>query len=274
MSLATLTQVFPERALRTTPRTNILGVHLSAINIDDALRRSDELIRSDGHGYICAADVHSITEALSDPVHRDILNSSFLTTPDGMPLVWIGRLQGHKRMRRVYGPDFLIEMCRLSVGRGYRHFFYGGNPGIVERLSARLRNLFPGLHIVGTYTPPFRPLTAGEELRLFQLVERVKPDVIWVGLGSPKQERFMAQYCEKLDCRLMVGVGAAFDFHSGAKKEAPRWLQNAGLQWLHRLMQEPRRLGRRYLACIPIFLWNVGLQSTGLRRFHHGAQST
>jgi N-acetylglucosaminyldiphosphoundecaprenol N-acetyl-beta-D-mannosaminyltransferase len=273
MGCTTLTGVLPEAALRSTLRTNILGVNVSVINMSDAIRRSDELIRSDGKGYICATDVHSVTETLSDPELRKILNKSFLTTPDGMPLVWIGRLQGHKRMRRVYGPDFLIEMCRLSVDQRYRHFFYGGKPGIAERLSARLKSLFPGLNIVGTYTPPFRSLTTGEERRLFRLVERAKPDVIWVGLGSPKQERFMAHYYEKLECRLMVGVGAAFDFHSGAVKEAPRWLQYAGLQWLHRLMQEPQRLGRRYLTCIPIFLWKVGLQFVGWSGLRHEAGS-
>jgi N-acetylglucosaminyldiphosphoundecaprenol N-acetyl-beta-D-mannosaminyltransferase len=269
MSCATLTSALSGTVMRTTLRTSILGVNVSVINMDDAICRSDELIRSDGKGYICVTDVHSVVEALSDPAFREILNGSFQTTPDGMPLVWIGRLQGHKRMGRVYGPDFLIEMCRLSVGRGYRHFFYGGKPGIVERLSARLKDRFPYLNIVGIYSPPFRPLTADEEEQLFKLVEEAKPDVVWVGLGSPKQERFMAQYFEKLDCRLLVGVGAAFDFHSGAVKEAPRWLQNSGLQWFHRLIQEPRRLGRRYLSCIPIFLWNVGLQSIGLGRFDH-----
>jgi N-acetylglucosaminyldiphosphoundecaprenol N-acetyl-beta-D-mannosaminyltransferase len=258
-----------EPILRSPSRTNILGVGFSVINMDDAIRQCDEFIRSNGQGYVCATDVHSVTEALSDRAFRKILNGSFMTTPDGMPLVWMGRLQGHRRMRRVYGPDFLLEMCRHSVRRGYRHFFYGGKPGIADQLSVRLTALFPGLGVAGTYTPPFRPLTAVEEKQLIALVEQTKPDVFWVGLGSPKQERFMAQYCGKLDCRLMVGVGAAFDFHSGAVKEAPKWMRNSGFQWLHRLLQEPRRLWRRYLICIPEFLWNVGLQSAGLRKFGH-----
>ena len=252
---------------RQLPRTNILGVGVSIINMDDATRQCDELIRSNGQGYVCATDVHTVIEALSDSSLREILNGSFMTTPDRMPLVWMGRLQGHERMCRVYGPDLLTEMCRFSVHRGYRHFFYGGRPGIADRLSSQLTVLFPGLNVAGTYTPPFRPLTVDEEQELFALVERTKPDVFWVGLGSPKQERFMARYCGKLDCKLMVGVGAAFDFHSGAVKEAPRWLQKTGLQWIHRLIQEPRRLWRRYLRCVPAFLWNIGLQSMGFRRF-------
>jgi N-acetylglucosaminyldiphosphoundecaprenol N-acetyl-beta-D-mannosaminyltransferase len=269
MSSVTSTIELSEPSLRSPSRTNILGVGVSVINMEDAIRQCDELIRSNGRGYVCATDVHSVTEAHSDPAFRRILNRSFLTTPDGMPLVWIGRLRGHTKMRRVYGPDLLLEMCQFSVPRGYRHFFYGGKPGIADQLSDRLTALFPGLRVAGTYTPPFRHLTAVDEEQLTALVERTKPDVFWVGLGSPKQERFMAQYCGKLECRLMVGVGAAFDFHSGALKEAPRWMRNSGFQWLHRLIQEPRRLWRRYFICIPEFLWNVGLQSVGLQRYGH-----
>ncbi len=267
MSGLTMSVEPPELSLRSPARTNILGVDVSAINMEDAIQQCDQLIRSHGQGYVCVTDVHSVAEALSDSAFRAILNGSFMTTPDGMPLVWMGHLQGHKRMRRVYGPDLLIEMCQLSEERGYRHFFYGGKPGVADQLGTRLKARFPGLNVVGTCTPPFRPLTASEEKQLIAFVEQTKPDVFWVGLGSPKQERFMAQYCGKLDCRLMVGVGAAFDFHSGAVKEAPRWLRNTGLQWVHRLIQEPRRLWRRYFTCIPAFLWNVGLQFAGFRRF-------
>jgi N-acetylglucosaminyldiphosphoundecaprenol N-acetyl-beta-D-mannosaminyltransferase len=267
MSSVTLTVELPEPILSSPSRTDILGVGVSIMNMDDAIRQCDELIRSNHQGYVCVTDVHSVTEALSDPTFRAILNGSFMTAPDGMPLVWMGRLQGHTRMSRVYGPDFLLEMCRFSVQRGYRNYFYGGKPGIADRLSARLTALFPGLNVAGTYTPPFRPLTAIEEKQLIAHVEQTKPDVFWVGLGSPKQERFMAQYCGKLDCKLMVGVGAAFDFHSGAVKEAPRWMRKSGFQWLHRIVQEPQRLWRRYLICIPEFLWNIGLQSVGLGRY-------
>lgn len=248
-------------------RVNVLGVGVNGVDMYDALRQSDCLIRSKGIGYICISDVHSVMEGFRDPDLRKILNNSFMTTPDGMPLVWIGRLRGRRDMDRVYGPDFLLAMCRLSIARKYRNFFYGGGPGIAERLSARLKERFPGLDVVGTYTPPFRPLSDGEEQELARQVDEAKPDIFWVGLGSPKQERFMALHCGSLSCSLMVGVGAAFDFHSGAIKEAPLWLHKTGLQWMYRISQEPRRLWLRYLTCVPSFLWNSTLQMAGFRRF-------
>ena len=170
-------------------------------------------------------------------------------------------------MRRVYGPDFLLAMCSHSLAQGYRHFFYGGRPGVAERLAGELTQRFPGLQVAGTYTPPFRPLNAAEEAELEALVAAAQPDVFWVGLGSPKQERFMAQYCGRLDVKLMAGVGAAFDIHAGYVKEAPGWLKRMGLQWLHRLIQEPGRLWKRYLKCVPSFIWNMSLQLLGLRKF-------
>ncbi len=256
-----------EGVAKSVPRINVLGVGVSVINMDDAIRLCDFLIRSDGRGYVCVTDVHGIIEAKSDATFRSILNGSFLTTPDGMPLVWVGRMRGHAGMRRVYGPDLLLEMCNQSLTRGYRHFFYGGRQGVAERLAGELTRRFPGLHVVGTYTPPFRSLSPAEEDELEALVAETKPDVFWVGLGSPKQERFMAQYCGRLDVKLMVGVGAAFDIHTGGVKEAPKWLKRMGLQWLHRLIQEPGRLWRRYLTCVPSFIWNIGLQLLGIRKF-------
>ena len=249
------------------PRTNILGVGMSVINMDDAIRLSDSLIRTNGQGYVCVTDVHGIIEAKSDAAFRGILNGSFMTTPDGMPLVWVGRMQGHKTMRRVYGPDFMLEMCRHSVKRGYRHFLFGGKTGVAELLGAELTRRFPGLQVVGTYTPPFRSLNSAEEAELAALVAEAEPDFFWVGLGSPKQERFMARYCGKLDVKLMVGVGAAFDIHTGGVKEAPKWMKSLGLQWLHRLIQEPGRLWKRYLTCVPSFIWHIGLQFLGILKF-------
>ena len=248
------------------PRTNILGVGVSVINMTDAIDFSESLIRSGGKGYICVTDVHGVIEAQADTTFRTILNNSFMTTPDGMPLVWVGTLQGHTKMRRVYGPDYMIEMCRVSEKRGYRHFFFGGKEGVAELLADKLTARFPGLQVVGTYTPPFRALTADEELELKAQVAETRPDVFWVGLGSPKQEQFMAQYCTKLDVKLMVGVGAAFDIHSGSIKEAPDWLKVSGLQWAHRLALEPRRLWRRYLVCVPGFIWKIGMQFLGSHR--------
>jgi len=256
-----------EATIPPIPRANVLGVGVCAINMDDAVRLSDSLIRQNGRGYVCVTGVHGVIEAQSDPQFRAILNSSFITTPDGMPTVWVGRSQGFSAMRRVYGPDYMMEICRISVKRGYRHFLYGGNTGVAERLAEVLIARFPGLQVVGTFTPPFRPLTPGEEETLIRQVKEAKPDIIWVGLSTPKQERFMSQYLGKLDVKLMAGVGAAFDIHTGVIKDAPSWLKKAGLQWLHRLTQDPRRLWRRYCINNPKFIWNIGLQSLGLRRY-------
>ena len=256
-----------ESSLPAVARANVLGVGISVINMEDAVRLSDLLLQSKQQGYICVTGVHGIVEAQSDSQFRRILNSSFVTTPDGMPTVWVGRFQGHHSMRRVYGPDFMIELCRLSVERGYKHFLYGGKKGIAERLAATLAELVPGVEVVGTFTPPFRPLRAEEEAELIARVRKTQPDILWVGLSTPKQERFMAEYLSRLDAILMVGVGAGFDIHIGAVRDAPRWTKSAGLQWLHRLIQEPRRLWKRYLLNNPRFAWNVALQLLGLRKF-------
>jgi len=233
----------------------------------EAIRLSDSLIQENGKGYVCVTGVHGVIEAQADMAFRRILNRSFMTTPDGMPMVWIGRIRGLTMMRRVYGPDFMIEMCRFSVSKGYRHFLYGGGQGVAVQLAVELTRRCPGLQIVGTYTPPYRPLNDSEEADLATMVAKTKPDVFWVGLSTPKQERFMAQYLYGLDVKMMVGVGAAFDIHTGAIKDAPHFLKRLGLQWLHRLVQEPRRLWRRYLINNPKFIWNIGLQFLGLRKF-------
>lgn len=206
-------------------------------------------------------------EAQANPAFRSVLNNSFLTVPDGMPLVWLGHLRGWRGMNRVYGPDFMLTVCRMSVQRGYRHFLYGGAEGVAEELAQSLKQRIPGLQIVGTYTPPFRPLNAGEEAELRSLVTACKPDIVWVGLSTPKQEKFMAQYLGTLDTALMIGVGAAFDIHTGRIKDAPSWMKYAGLQWLHRLVQEPRRLWKRYLLNNPRFVILTVLQLAGIRKY-------
>jgi N-acetylglucosaminyldiphosphoundecaprenol N-acetyl-beta-D-mannosaminyltransferase len=190
-------------------RANVLGVGVSAISMEEAVRCTDSLLQDGGHGYICVTGVHGIMEAQVDDEFRKILNSSFLTTPDGMPTVWVGHWQGLRSMSRVYGPDFMLAICQLSMERGYRHFLYGGKPGVAEQLRDTLTAKLPGLCIVGTYTPPFRPLSAAEEAALREQMELAKPDILWCGLSTPKQERFMAQYSGNLPVQLMVGVGAA-----------------------------------------------------------------
>ena len=212
-------------------------------------------------------------EAHADFEFRQILNRAFINAPDGMPMVWVGHLQGFQNMDRVFGPDFMLALCRLSVERGYRNFLYGGKPGVAERLSASLQRRFPGLQVVGTYTPPFRSLTPEEEKSALTQILESRPHILWVGLGTPKQERFMAQYTDRLQVPLMVGVGAAFDYHTGSIRDCSPWVKRAGMQWFHRLLQDPKRLSRRYLGNNPVFLWHIACQFMRLRRYPAGPES-
>jgi N-acetylglucosaminyldiphosphoundecaprenol N-acetyl-beta-D-mannosaminyltransferase len=257
----------PKPLASSADRVNILGVGVSAVSMQEAVGSVDRFLQGNSSAYVCVTGVHGIMEAQSDETFRATLNHSFLTTPDGMPTVWLGRWSGFKDMTRVYGPEFMHEICKLSVERGYRHFLYGGKPGVAEELKAKLEAEFPGLRITGTYTPPFRPLNDAEESELMSAVYHSQADVLWCGLSTPKQERFMAQYSGRLPVKLMFGVGAAFDINSGNLKDAPRWIKQAGLQWLHRLVLEPRRLAGRYLRNNPKFVWLVSLQLMGLRKF-------
>ena len=249
------------------PRFNVLGVSVSAMDLGIAVEAILAAARERRKGYICVTGVHGVTEAQADENFRRILNASFLNTTDGMPLVWLGRHYVRPSVGRVYGPDLMLALFAATQAVPFRHFFYGGAPGVAEELKAKLEARFPGVQIVGTYTPPFRPLNADEETSLTAQIRETKPDLIWVGLSTPKQERFMAEYLPKLDVTLMAGVGAAFDFHSGRVKQAPAWMQRSGLEWFYRLCTEPRRLGRRYLVNNPLFVWRVGLQLLGLRKY-------
>ncbi len=248
-------------------RVNVLGVGLSAINLDLAMEQVADALERKTKGYVCVTGVHGVIEAQQDEAFRGILNRSFLNTPDGMPMVWMGKLNGFRQMDRVYGPDLMLLICEFARSKGYSHFFYGGGDGVAELLRQRMEAKFPGIKIAGTYTPPFRPLTPAEEDGMIRLLNDKKPDIIWVGLSTPKQEKFMARYRDRLDATLMFGVGAAFDFHAGKVRQAPRWVQRSGLEWLFRLCCEPRRLWRRYLRNNPLFIWGVFRQWTGLKKY-------
>jgi N-acetylglucosaminyldiphosphoundecaprenol N-acetyl-beta-D-mannosaminyltransferase len=248
-------------------RVNVLGVGVSVLNLTTTLDAIARAVAERRKGYVCVTGVHGVSEAQDDPEFRRILNRAFLNTPDGMPMVWLGRLAGHRAMGRVYGPDLMTLVMRESVARGWRHFFYGGANGTAERLRAVLTEKFPGLQVTGTYEPPFRPLNDVEQAVLTAQVAAAKPDMIWVGLSTPKQERFMAANLARLDTTLMLGVGAAFDMLAGTKSQAPRWMQRSGLEWFYRLCQEPRRLGPRYLKNNPLFALRVLGQLCGLRRY-------
>ena len=251
----------------TGKRVNVLGVGISVLNLKTALAAIAGAVRDRRKGYIGVTGVHGVMEAQADAIFKNILNRAFLCTPDGMPMVWMGQLHGHREMDRVYGPDLMLEVCAWSESSGCKHFFYGGADGVAEELGARLMARFPKLKIVGCYTPPFRALNAAEELELQQRVHAAGPDILWVGLSTPKQEKFMAEFLPKLDATLLIGVGAAFDFHAGRTRQAPRWMQRSGLEWLFRLVCEPRRLGKRYLKNNPLFALKIAAQLSGLKKY-------
>jgi N-acetylglucosaminyldiphosphoundecaprenol N-acetyl-beta-D-mannosaminyltransferase len=246
---------------------DVLGVKVSAVNMARAVELADQWVIGGRAGYICVTGVHGVMEAQKDPGLLEILNHAVINTPDGMPMKWVGRVQGVSNMDRVTGPDFMLRMCELSLDKGYRHFLYGGQPGVAQKLKAALEMRLPGLQVVGTYTPPFRMLNAQEEETLFAQLHNSKPHILWVGLSTPKQERFMAQYVDRLQVPLLVGVGAAFDYHTGRIRDCSDWIKRAGMQWLHRLLQDPKRLWRRYLSNNPAFIWHIHLQMLKLRRY-------
>lgn len=249
------------------PRFNVLGTGVSALSLNEA---RDLVLTARGNkylGYICCATAYNLDLARSDPALRSAYHRSLLTTPDGMPLVWLGRGLGHKGITRVYGPDLMKLVCDAGRATGLTHYFYGGNPGVAEELRSRLTRRFPGLQVVGTFTPPFRALTADEITSLRADLGARKPDVIWIGLSTPIQEKFMAEHAGTFEAGLLVGVGAAFDFLSGRVPQAPRWMQRSGLEWLHRFGTEPGRLWKRYLVHSPMFVLRAGAQLLGLKRY-------
>ncbi len=248
-------------------RVNILGVGVSAVNMELALSTLANWISQRQKHYVCVTGVHGIIESQRSQALRQIHNAAGIVTPDGMPLVWLSRLKGCPGVDRVYGPDLMLAVCEQSLSSGYRHFFYGGNEGVPDLLAEKLRARFPGLLVVGGYSPPFRSLSAEEDQQVFDLINRANPDIVWVGLSTPKQEYWMAGHIERLECPALIGVGAAFDFHAGLKKQAPRWIQRNGLEWFFRLVSEPRRLWRRYLINNPLFIMLVLAQALGLRKY-------
>jgi N-acetylglucosaminyldiphosphoundecaprenol N-acetyl-beta-D-mannosaminyltransferase len=227
----------------------------------------EALIRQRTKGYVCLTGVHGIMEAQRDPSLKTIFAEATLVAPDGMPTVWMGRLKGFSAMHRVFGPDLMVDIIGRAEFCNCIHFFCGGEPGVAESLRDEMLRRFPWVKITGTYSPPFRPMTSKEEEELASKVQSLRPDIIWVGLGTPKQERFMASYLPMLDTKLMIGVGAAFLFHTGVIKDSPGWVKGAGLQWLHRLLQEPSRLWRRYLLNNPLFIVYAFLQIIGWKRY-------
>ena len=255
-------------ASKERPSFQVLGVRVDAVQIADVVDQMKEWIRErKGCHSIAATGMHGIVEAQRDPCFKEILNATDLVVPDGTPLVWVGRRQGHDLLRRVYGPDLMLAFCGETQAKGYRDFFYGGEPGVAEQLAESLKLRFPGIQVAGTYSPPFRPLSQEEDDEIVSMISRAAPDVLWVGLGAPKQERWMHEHRSKLKVPVIVGVGAAFDMISGRTRQAPRWMREHGLEWLFRLFQEPRRLWRRYLIYGTQFIAWIILESLGLKKF-------
>ena len=252
--------------MKTLERVNVLGVGVSAINMEQALDQMARWIVSRSHEYVCVCTVHGVMDCQRHADLKVIFNSGGMVTPDGMPLVWLGR-RGHPLVARVYGPDLMLAELDRSVANGHRHFLYGGAPGVGEKLADRMKKRFPGLQIAGVMEPPFASL---DELCTPEAAAEINAsgaDVVWVGIGSPKQEYWMARMRPLLQAPVLVGVGAAFDFHSGTVRQAPSWMQRSGLEWLFRLASDPRRLWRRYLVDNPWFLFAIVLQGMGLKRY-------
>jgi len=244
----------------------VLGVRVDAVQIPEVISRITDWVEERRTGnYIAVTGMHGVVEAQQNPKFSSILNQASLVVADGMPLVWIGRRYGFNLQRRVYGPELLETFCR-ATGDRYCHFFYGGAPGVAEQLSEALQQRF-GIRVGGVYSPPFRPLNASEKQCLQQLILDSRPDILWVGLSTPKQEIWMAEYRDLLGVPVMVGVGAAFDFLTGRTSQAPRWMREHGLEWLFRLATEPRRLWKRYLIGGSRFVWHVALEMTRIRKY-------
>ena len=245
------------RPTSVRPAVDVLGVAVDAINMQHCLDYIEALVQGPGKNYICAAGVHGVMEAQRDPEVFQAYKGSAITVPDGMPLVWTGWLQSFPCMARVAGPDLMLEVFHDARLRHLRHFLYGGQPGVAEDLRASLQARFPDAQIVGTYTPPFRDLNEDELAALQAELSAAEVDVMWIGISCPRQEIFMARYSDRLSPRLMLGVGAAFDYHTGRIRDCAPWIKHAGLQWLHRLVQEPRRLWKRYARNNPLFVWRI-----------------
>jgi N-acetylglucosaminyldiphosphoundecaprenol N-acetyl-beta-D-mannosaminyltransferase len=244
----------------------VLGVGVDTVQIPEVVHRMEEWISERvGCRFIAVTGMHGITEAQRDPSFKQALKSAALVVPDGMPLVWLGRHHGYALQRRVYGPELLETFCR-TTGSKYRHFFYGGAPGVPELLAEVLRQRF-AIRVAGAYSPPFYFSPRKEKPEVLAVIQAAKPDVIWVGMSTPKQERWMYDHSQVLGAPVLIGVGAAFDFITGRTGQAPHWMQDNGLEWLFRLVKEPRRLWRRYLICGSKFVWDASLEVLGWKRF-------
>ena len=258
----------PDRVAILVPRTDVLGVGISAVDPASATELVIGWIRNRERHIVAVTGVHGVIEAQDDPKFKRILNDAGLNVPDGMPMVWLSRLAGHKQVSRVFGPDFMLGVSKSLAERNGRAFYYGAASGVAEELARALERRYPGLVTAGDYCPPFRALTAAEEDEVAERINRAAPDIVWVGLSTPSQELWMARFRPRLEAPVLIGVGAAFDYNTGQVRRAPPWMQKSGLEWLFRLVQEPKRLWKRYARNNPLFVYYLICQRLGLRDFH------
>jgi N-acetylglucosaminyldiphosphoundecaprenol N-acetyl-beta-D-mannosaminyltransferase len=258
----------PMPAVISAPRTvSVLGVPLALTDYERVLEWIEQMVVEGSRGYVCVANVHTVTSSSEDPELRAALLGSSLNVPDGQPLVWAMNALGHPLGGRVYGPELMSRACARAASSGHRFYLYGGrNQGALVQLALNLRQRHPGVRIVGGYSPPHRPLSADERRAVADEINHSGADVVWVGIGVPKQEKWMAEMRPDLAAPVLIGVGAAFDFHAGLVPQAPSWMQDAGLEWAYRLAHEPRRLWRRYLRYNPRFLGGFARQLVNHRR--------
>jgi len=255
-------------AAGAVPSRDVLGVPVSLVDYDRTMAVMDDLIERRARGFVCVAPVHALMVAQDDPEMLAALRGATLVVPDGMPVVWAANLLGRRSLDdRVYGPELMLRYSQRCAERGHRVWLYGGrDQGSLVQLALSLRRRHPGIRVVGGYSPPFRPLDEQEEEAVARQINQARPDVLWVGIGVPKQEKWMARMRERLDVPVMCGVGAAFDFHAGRVPMAPAWMQERGLEWVYRTWQEPRRLLGRYLTTNPRFLGAFARQYLSERR--------
>lgn len=234
----------------------ILGSLIDAVRWDDAVDRITRWAARRESRYVCACSVHSLVTASRDPAFREIINSADMAVPDGMPVAWLLRKAGFPQQQRVNGPDLMWRLCESAAATGQALFFYGGSSRALVQLQTRLNSLMPALKIAGMNSPPYAPQSEGEDRTITALINASGAAIVFVALGCPKQEQWIAQHRGKIHA-VMIGVGAALDYHAGTLKRAPRWMQESGLEWLYRLMKEPRRLWRRYLTVNAMFLLRI-----------------
>ena len=238
------------------PTCKILGVNIAAINMQWLLDYTEKHIKELSGNYCCVSNVHTTVMSYENSEYCSVQNGGIMAIPDGGPLSVVGRKRGHKDMQRTTGPSYMEEILSISEGKGYRHFFYGSTEETLEKMKAKIKSKYPNLQVVGMYSPPFRDLSEAEDEEIIQMINDSNPDFVWVGLGAPKQENWMAAHQGKVQ-GFMVGVGAAFDYLADNITRAPEWMQKCNLEWLYRLMQDPKRLWKRYVTTNFKFLWCI-----------------